>query len=346
MPKTKKYEITYGDGRSLKTNFYHPLSDTECQEIRSKLRTLPEKHKVAISLRKFHLGSNLVINIVNYYVRSLMDKVKIKGWSCTVEEVIDNDDILRHFYAMIKYYSNVYPIDKSIEYNLRMLFRIGGASITSTPANFPTKEVDNIFEVYNINNNYYDFSCGWGNRMLSSLRSNVNYFGTDPNTELVKQLNNLYSDYVIANNNLTRFVDIRCTGSEIFHSEWENMIGLAFSSPPYFDLEDYKIGEQSYKDGINYQQWLANYMIPTIENIKKYLITGGYLIINIKNSKEFNLYDDVYDICCNLGLTYQTKLKLGNIKRPTANQIDIDEYMMVFSKGTPIIKKILTIEDF
>lgn len=50
------------------------------------------------------------------------------------------------------------------------------------------KSIDELLENYNVNNKYYDFSCGWGVRLLSSLKHNVEYYGTDPNTVLCERL--------------------------------------------------------------------------------------------------------------------------------------------------------------
>ena len=70
-------------------------------------------------------------------------------------------------------------------------------------------------------------------------------------------------------------------------------IGLAFSSPPYFDEEDYIIGEQSYKPGMAYQEWLNTYLLPTIQNIYEYLIPDGVFCINVKTLGRYKLEDDV-----------------------------------------------------
>ena len=131
---------------------------------------------------------------------------------------------------------------------------------------------------YNLNNRYYDFSCGWGVRLLSALKNRVAYFGTDPNYELVARLKQIHQDYDLVNSTISS-VDIRATGSEVFHPDWENTMGVAFSSPPYFDLEDYRIGAQSIR-GRDYQGWLDEYLQPTIDNIKRYLVPGGHIIVN------------------------------------------------------------------
>ena len=90
-------------------------------------------------------------------------------------------------------------------------------------------------------------------------------------------------------------------------------MGLAFSSPPYYNLEDYKIGNQSYKIGVTYDVWKMNYLIPTIKNIYKYLINDGFFCINIKNFKHYNLVEDVRIIAENVGFSFITIELLSNI---------------------------------
>ena len=109
---------------------------------------------------------------------------------------------------------------------------------------------------------------------------------------------------------------------------------MAFSSPPYFNLEDYKVGNQSWKEGLSYQEWLDGYMTQTIKNIHTYLIDDGYFLMNINNFKEFDLVRDVRTIAENNGFTYVTTETLNNIKRCNmfGDLNDNSEGIMVFRK--------------
>ncbi len=196
------------------------------------------------------------------------------------------------------------------------------------------RAADLIYEKYNKNGVVYDFSCGWGIRLLSALKHKIQYIGTDPNYILCERLESLYSDW---HDN----IDLKapaCTiyphGSEIFISKLENKIGLSFSSPPYFSLEDYKIGNQSYKPGMQYSEWINNYLKPTIDNIYLYLIKDGILAINIKNTK-YKMVDDILKITNEKGFKYIETLPLKNIKRQKSNggQVDTtDEGIYIFIK--------------
>lgn len=192
-----------------------------------------------------------------------------------------------------------------------------------------------MLEKYNVNNNYYDFSCGWGARLTGALKNNVNYFGTDPNYLLTERLQQLANDYKSSVGNTDIITDIRTQGSEIFNPDWENKIGVAFSSPPYFYLEDYKIGNQSWKNGTSYKEWIENYLRPTFQNIYLYLVQSGYFILNINNFKDFDLVGDSIKVAKECGFKLVKLETLDNIKRCNSNSSfnDNSEKIMVFIKG-------------
>ena len=178
-----------------------------------------------------------------------------------------------------------------------------------------------------------------GGRLAGALKNKVNYFGTDPNYLLVDKLKEFAKDYQKINWTKSG-VDIRCQGSEKFIPEWEGKIGLAFSSPPYFLLEDYKIGDQSYKSGITtYDMWLNDYLKPTMQNIYKYLTIDGYFVINIKDFDKYALEKDTVRIAQECGfelykieeLSQSTRVS-GNVANSETQLVDVDESVYVFIK--------------
>lgn len=326
--KNKKYTITFQE-KTLHTDHYYPLTTAECDEIRKEYYKKPSMELVNQNFKNIHDFKNNVSHIIEYYLKDLIDKVKLHSAKWSIEDVLKSDELIKYFYSRIKSNTKVYPEHFSIIKNFKTSLRISGGSVVMKASNFPIQIVDDIIKIYNTNNNFYDFSCGWGIRMLSALRNNVNYFGTDPNYLLIKELNIIHTQYDNVNKTKT-FTDMRCTGSENFIPEWENKMGLIFSSPPYYILEDYKIGKQSIENK-NYEQWLELYLKKTMENCKMYLIKGGYLLVNVKNVLKFNIYDDTKNIILKLGLKYIGYKILKNIKRPSSNKnIDTNENIMIF----------------
>ena len=328
-------------GKILETTLYKEMTEEEYEDIVNEYYTKPnfeEVKKQFVALSKGGVKNN---HITNYYVKDLMAKTLIYFNKWSIEEVFEHKPLVEFFMGKANNNKKVFPDTMTNCQKIETAFRLCGKGVASKPANFPIKTVDEILENYNINNNYYDFSCGWGARLTSALKNKVNYYGTDPNYLLTEKLEQLGKDYKETLKQDT-IVDIRTQGSEIFVPEWENKIGVAFSSPPYFYLEDYKIGNQSYKEGTSYEEWKENYLKPTFRNIYYYLIKEGYFILNINNFKEFNLVEDSIEIAKEIGFELIGEHKLKNIKRCYGTTSidnkgginDNSERILVFMKNT------------
>lgn len=328
----KKYEITF-NGKTLKTDLWVPVSEEERQELKNQYFSLPDKNIVIEQMRKIAGGGVMNDKITRYYFKKLMAKTQVETAKWTVEDVFNNAELLGVFKAKTLNNKKVFPEDTSLVKNIETAIQLGGKTYAKIPTQFPMRAANTILEKYNINNNFYDFSCGWGIRLMSALKHNINYFGTDPNVELCKKLDELTIDW-LENIKSNSKVTIYPHGSEIFIPELEDKIGLAFSSPPYFSLEDYKIGKQSYHPGMSFEEWTENYIKPTIENIYKYLIKNGILAINIKDTK-YPIVSIFKQVIKNIGFTYIEAVPLKNIKRQksTGDLIDTtDEWIYIFKK--------------
>ena len=277
-----KYTIEY-NGQSLITKNWGPVTEDELAQYREEYYKTPDLDVVKKQMKKITSDGVMIDKITRYYFRDLMAKVKLSTAKWSVEDVLNNTDLCGVFKAKVLNSPKVFKPEVSMGYNIERAIALGGKGYAKVPTQFPFKVSNYIYSKYNINDNVYDFSCGWGSRLLGALKYNLNYYGTDPNNLLCNRLNVLIYDYKTTIKR-TNVVDIRCQCSEIFIPEWENTIGLAFSSPPYFSLEDYKIGNQSWKEGVTYGEWLENYMYPTLNNCIRYLVDGGLLAINIKDT--------------------------------------------------------------
>lgn len=321
-------------GKTLETIHWRAMSDELHEQLKKQYYEKPSFELVKREFINLKMGKVKYTNIERYYFRELMSKVVLHHSKWSIEDVFNYKELLESFYDKTFKNEKVYPQDKPLISNVETSFRLGGKGVASKPSNFPIKHADEILKLYNVNDNYYDPSCGWGVRLMSALRNDVNYYGTDPNYLLVDQLKTLAHDYKKVNGDNDKTVDIRPTGSECFQEDWVGKMGLCFTSPPYFNLEDYKIGSQSWNEGVSYEAWLTQFLKPTIENTKEYLIEGGYLAININNFGQFNLVEDVKEIALSLGFSYVTTHTLENIKRVKSNGgfNDNSEGIMVFQK--------------
>jgi hypothetical protein len=270
-------------------------------------------------------------------------KLYSSKWS--INEFFECNDLIRFAYAKVKKFPNVFPTEVSDADNINTVLRLSPSGTAAKLSNYPIYSVHNILNMYNVNNNYYDYSCGWGVRLLGALSRRINYFGTDPNCKLVNKLLELNTEYTKINKKNST-TDIRCLGSEIYIPEWENTIGVAFSSPPYYDLEDYKYGEQSIKTNSSYAEWLSNYWTNTVRNIFRYLINDGFFLLNIKSFKGLDLLNDMKQITINEGFIYSHSLDLQNQNRPSLkhNDKNNNEEILVFTKMPNVKPKIVSLD--
>lgn len=307
-------KITY-KGITQNSSIEKKLSDEEFRQIAIDYYKKPDFSLVEKQLKSIANGGTRMNMIYEYYLKEIMSKAIGAGASWSIYDGLQSKEVMEYFAGKCERSPKFYPPENKLADNIATAFRLCGIRYCVKLPNYPMSSANLILQKYNVNNNYYDYSCGWASRMLSALHNGINYFGTDPNYELVDILNKINGDYKSVNKSSNSIVDIKCQGSETFIPEYENKIGLAFSSPPYYCLEDYVIGNQSYKAGVTYNQWLINYMTPTIMNIYRYLIDDGYFVINIKNFNEYKLEEDVCDIALKNGFYLYEIETLKNLKR-------------------------------
>lgn len=320
-------------GISFNCKHSYDLSDEKFIELKNEFYKKPSKQEIEKELINISKGGLKFPKIKQYYFKEIMAKTTVGDCYFTVEDVFNNKELLGIFVSKIQ--NNPKVFDKKTEIgNIENCFRLCGHPISRLPSNFPIKTCYHILDKYNVNNNYFDFSCGWGVRLLASLYKNVNYYGVDPNYLLTDKLIELDKDYrnTVGRDKITK---IYTQGSETYIHELENKIGLAFSSPPYFKLELYNIGKQSCTKETLYEEWLENYIKPTMYNIKKYLIRGGYFLWNINNYKQYKLVEDTVKIIEDNGFNYLGDETLKNTSlRLTikGSYKDNSERIMVFKK--------------
>ena len=166
--------------------------------------------------------------------------------------------------------------------------------------------------------NVYDYSCGYGGRLLGIGSSNMkyNYIGVEPNTETVKYLNYF-------NDCIEEAVGVKGTIVQSVSEEYQPTdIDLAFSSPPYFNLEKYS--DEDTQCMVRYRtldEWFSGYVEPTIENIYKGLNQDGIFATNIADyktygNKEYKVVDDWIQTAERIGFKHHSTIKMMLNTRP------------------------------
>ena len=166
--------------------------------------------------------------------------------------------------------------------------------------------------------NVYDYSAGYGGRLLGISCSNMsyNYIGIDPNTETIKYLNYF-------NEILDEAVGFKGKIIQNVSEEYQPKdIDLAFSSPPYFNLEKYS--DEETQCMVRYRtldEWFSGYAEPTIENIYKSLNKDGIFATNIADyktygKKEYKVVDDWITLSERIGFRHVGTIKMMLNTRP------------------------------
>ena len=217
-------------------------------------------------------------------------------------------------------------------------FRLG---LGQPAVNFPPLTARYLYEHYTNHIeqdeplNIYDPSSGWGGRILGAMSSlkRIHYIGTDPNTDnYIHEISKTRYEYVadFFNNEVLESNPFWEEDQNTYHlfqdgsefignnpefQSYKGKLDLVFTSPPYFDREQYSEDEeQSFKLYPKYDSWRDDFLRPTLTNAYENLREDRYLLWNIADIKVGKNYhpleQDSIDILLSLGAEYKGKLKM------------------------------------
>ena len=233
------------------------------------------------------LGNNSGQTINRFLFPNMMSAEPKGRGSNSLKDRFFNDDKLRRAIRICFEFRDgnnlVYPT--AIR---RALELVTGENVTNFKAQNAKAIVEHLCPV--LWGNIYDYSAGYGGRLLGITSSNMryNYIGIDPNTETIK-----YLDYL--NNCIEEAVGIKGEIIQSVSEEYQpNDIDLAFSSPPYFNLEKYS--DEKTQCMVRYRtlnEWFSGYAEATIKNIYKGLNKDGIFATNIADYKTYGQKEPV-----------------------------------------------------
>jgi len=209
---------------------------------------------------------------------------------------------------------------KSDEANLRNYFF--NSSKVGKVTNFNPVIARKIYERYipKTGGTIFDYSCGYGSRMLGALSSKYeyHYIGVDPYKELYFRLLT-FSNWIFETLETNAQCSIFNSGSEIFIPSLKNQIDLSFSSPPFFNYEKYtNCVTQSYIRYKTYKEWLKHFVIPTLTNIYNYTKSGGLHLINLENNRRIKIIEDWINIATDIGFNLEEITNIPTLKRSSS----------------------------
>jgi hypothetical protein len=178
----------------------------------------------------------------------------------------------------------------------------------------------------------YDYSAGFGARMLGAFAANKNikYISVEPNTQT-------YSGLLKLNKYLGFNADVHNIGSEDYCPNIK--VDFVFSSPPYFDHEIYCDEEtQSIIKFKKYEDWLEGYWKKTVSNIKSMCHSDTIFGINAgnyNNKKMITIHKDMVSVIEELGFvlhdTWHMRTSRSHFSK---NKNDKKEPILFYKLGT------------
>ncbi len=251
--------------------------------------------------------------------------------NCMYKRFYDNAKLAK----CLKRHMNVYGKIS----NMRTPFFMYGRFFWNTATNFSPMRAKAIYEKFcPVDGVIYDYSCGFGGRMLGALSSknNYTYIGCEPCTDTVEHLNELGS-YIESVTKRRNSFKIHQECSEDLKLP-ENSVDFAFSCPPFYGLERYSDEEtQSINRWPSYQDWLEHYVRPTIRNIYKALKDDGLFGVDIydcywKNVK-YHLVEDWTRIAIEEGFEFVQGYPIITRARKIDSEDTNTEKVYIFKKA-------------
>ncbi len=177
-----------------------------------------------------------------------------------------------------------------------ILRRVSGSQMVS---NFRPVTASMIYKIFcDESDTVWDMSCGWGGRLLASVKAKVNYIGTDPNTKTMKGLKEMITTFGRSANHY----ELLKMGSEEYRPS-KNSLDFAFTSPPYFDTEKYSNEKtQSFLKYSTVNKWKEKFLRKTLQNVYYGLKPNKFCALNVADVKSYETFEkDTVDIAKQVG---------------------------------------------
>lgn len=228
-----------------------------------------------LSINELFNNSSLATDICKYFCHKFYEATEKN--KPTMLQVFNNDEKLKKLIKNrlgLDWYDEE-KNDETFNISFRMLIQgMRSSRLVPSISIFKPDIAKYMYMKYSVEGDtVYDYSAGWGGRMLGAASCNRQYIGADPWT--VDELQIMISVLKLKNIKLIN------TGSETVKLQ-ENSIDFSFSSPPYFDQEYYSSDlTQAYNNGEDYFNNV--YWSNTLDNIKYMLKPGKWFGLNVKN---------------------------------------------------------------
>lgn len=288
-------------------------------------------------------AGKMCLDICRYMNQDIFWKSRGDDGTISIEEAYNDDDVLRNVLRNRMGWCTTTERGCEEPYIFDMSYEMIIQGIRSSRVGFAASNFKPIIAKYiygkylKYGDKVFDYSCGWGARMIAAWSLNLQYIGVDPLTaDNLKTFDKRYldGDFDIYKS---------CSESKIAYNRVRKKYGnvdMCLSCPPYFTLEKYSDNEkQCYNKFDNYKDWITKYWRKTVKNCYSILKDGGYFVLIIKDKYDtFNLKDDMCKVIEKCGMTIVETLQYDSSrdhltqKRKTGVVMNNSEYILVYKK--------------
>jgi len=174
---------------------------------------------------------------------------------------------------------------------------------TKECSNFPIIMAMEVLKTFKVRK-WLDPSAGWGDRLIAALAYGCEYQAFDPNTKMQENYQDIIDFFAPKEEEKYKITPKPFEKARVK----SNYYDLVFTSPPFFDLEDYDVSvTQSHRAYPKIKQWKDNFLYPLILKSEKALVKDGHLGLYISNYPKYPTYvkDTMEYIKNNTSLQYQ-----------------------------------------
>ena len=179
-------------------------------------------------------------------------------------------------------------------------------------SNFPVVMAMEILKHFKVKK-WLDPSAGWGDRLIAAIAYGCEYNAFDPNKKMQKNYQNII-DFFGKNNKDYSIIAKPFEKAKVK----SNYYDLVFTSPPFFNLEDYDEEKtQSHRAYKTLKEWKEKFLYPLLNKSKEALVNRGHLALYISNYPGYTSFvsDTMFHISENLKMKYK-----GNITWTLTNK--------------------------
>lgn len=241
------------------------------------------------------------LNLVNFFMPHMWE-TKCHSFTTPMAAFLDDDTFRKTIKKRTQLGSNMSDAG--------MRKALSWVTGTHRVSNFRPTIAKWVYDNFSGDGNVLDFSSGYGGRLFGALSSDKvkTYTGTDP-------CNKTYNALISLNNRVNKDKNVILYNKPFEDLDLQdNYYDLSFSSPPYFNTEEYSYEEtQSWIRYKTKEDWRDNFLKPIILKNWNVLKDDGNFLINIANVKTYNsLEDDTIKIAQKTGFklikTYKMSL--------------------------------------